>query len=135
MSRPFLNCPYCAGALTPSADGRARARCPACGFAHYDNPVPVVSAIVEHDGRVVLARNKAWPPTWYALVAGFLERDEAPDDAVRREVKEELGLDALSTQLVGASRLRIRPDLPGRLESRRLARRCESKSKRTSNAR
>ncbi|HEV8394465.1 MAG TPA: NUDIX domain-containing protein, partial [Vicinamibacterales bacterium] len=97
MSRPFLYCPYCAGALTPSTTGRAHARCTACGFAHYDNPVPVVSAIVEHDGRVVLARNKAWPPTWYALVAGFLERDETPDDAVRREVKEELGLEALSS--------------------------------------
>ena len=101
VSRPYVYCPYCAAALTPSASGRARGRCAACGFGDYDNPVPVVSAIVEHDGRVVLARNKAWPPTWYALVAGFLERDEAPDDAVRREVKEELGLDALSTQLVG----------------------------------
>jgi NAD+ diphosphatase len=101
VSRSYVYCPHCAGPLTPAGSGRARARCPACGFAHYDNPVPVVSAVVEHDGRVVLARNKAWPPTWYALVAGFLERDEAPDDAVRREVKEELGLDALSTQLIG----------------------------------
>jgi NAD+ diphosphatase len=77
------------------------ARCPACGFAQYDNPVPVVSAVVEHDGRVLLARNRAWPPTWYALVAGFLERDESPEEAVRREVQEELGLAALSTQLIG----------------------------------
>jgi len=101
VSRPYVYCPHCAAPLTLSTATRARARCPACGFAHYDNPVPVVSAIVEHDGRVVLARNKSWPPSWYALVAGFLERDEAPDEAVRREVKEELGLDALSTQLVG----------------------------------
>src|SRR4029453_8931413 len=101
VSRPYAYCPHCAAALMPGSGGRARARCPACGFAHYDNPVPVVSAVVEHDGRVVLARNKAWPPTWYALVAGFLERDEAPDAAVRGEGKEELGLDALSTQLVG----------------------------------
>ena len=77
------------------------ARCAACGFRQYDNPVPVVSAIVEHDGKVVLARNKAWPPTWYALVAGFLERGESPEEGVRREVKEELGLDALETRLVG----------------------------------
>jgi len=101
MPPPFAYCPVCATPLTLAAGGRARARCAACGFAHYDNPVPVVSAVVEHDGRLVLARNKAWPPTWYALVAGFLERDEAPDDAVRREVKEELGLDALSTTLIG----------------------------------
>src|SRR5262245_52081639 len=101
MPRPYVYCPLCAAPLTPSSTGRARARCGVCGFAHYDNPVPVVSAIVEHDGKVVLARNKAWPPTWYALVAGFLERDEDPADAARREVKEELGLEALSTHLIG----------------------------------
>jgi len=101
VARPFVYCPYCATALAPASSGRALARCAGCGFAQYDNPVPVVSAVVEHEGKVVLARNKAWPPTWYALVAGFLERDEDPMDAVRREVKEELGLDALSTQLIG----------------------------------
>ena len=100
--RQYRFCPICGTTLTPSAaEARARARCGACGFAHYDSPVPVVSAVVEHDGKVVLARNKAWPPTWYALVAGFLERYEAPDDAVRREVKEELGLDAQATALIG----------------------------------
>ena len=98
----YTFCPACAGLLTPTTGGtRAVARCAACGFRQYDNPVPVVSAIVEHDGKVVLARNKAWPPTWYALVAGFLERGESPEEGVRREVKEELGLDALETRLVG----------------------------------
>jgi len=99
--RPFAFCPLCGGSLTSAGGGRARARCGACGFAHYDNPVPVVSAVVEHDGRVVLARNKAWPPTWYALVAGFLERGESAEEGVRREVKEELGLEALETHLIG----------------------------------
>jgi NADH pyrophosphatase NudC (nudix superfamily) len=74
VSRSYVYSPQCGGPLA-AATGRARARCP--------------------------ARNKAWPPTWYALVAGFLERDEAPDEAVRREVKEELRLEALSTQLIG----------------------------------
>jgi NAD+ diphosphatase len=68
---------------------------------HYDNPIPVVAAVVEHDGRVLLARNKAWPETWYALIAGFLERDEAPDAAVLREVQEELGLVGTVQQLIG----------------------------------
>jgi NADH pyrophosphatase NudC (nudix superfamily) len=88
--------------MTPSdGRGRALARCGSCGFAQYDNPVPVVSAVVEHDGRVVLARNKAWPPTWYALVAGFLERGESAEEGARREVKEELGLDVDTIQLIG----------------------------------
>ena len=60
-----------------------------------------MAAVVEHDGKVLLARNKAWPDTWYALVAGFLERDEAPEDAVLREVKEEVGLDGGPPRLIG----------------------------------
>jgi NAD+ diphosphatase len=103
MPRGFLFCPRCGARLTGrDADAGTKSRCSAgCGFVDYDNPVPVVSAVVEHDGRVVLARNKAWPPSWYALVAGFLEANESPDDAVRREVKEELGLEAQATHLIG----------------------------------
>jgi NAD+ diphosphatase len=60
-----------------------------------------VAAIVEHDGCVVLARNRAWPATWYGLITGFLERGEAPAQGALREVKEELGLDAQQANLVG----------------------------------
>ena len=68
---------------------------------HWDNPVPVVAAIVEHEGAVILARNKAWPEKMYGLVTGFLEKDEAPEEGVKREVKEELDLDASAAHLVG----------------------------------
>jgi len=41
--------------------GASRMACPdaACGYVHWDNPIPVVAAIVEHEGRVILARNRA----------------------------------------------------------------------------
>lgn len=68
---------------------------------HWDNPVPVVAAIVEHEGAVVLARNKAWPEKMFGLVSGFLEKDETPEAGVAREVREELGLEPLATNLVG----------------------------------
>ncbi len=74
---------------------------PKCGFVHWDNPTPVVAAIVEHEGKIVLARNVAWPATWYALITGFLERAEDPAVGVMREVKEELDLDAQSATFVG----------------------------------
>jgi len=51
-----------------------------------------VAAIVEHDNRVVLVRSIGRPPTWYGLVAGFLEQNEHPDDAIVREIDEEVGL-------------------------------------------
>lgn len=67
----------------------------------YLSPVPVVAAIVEHEGAVVLVRGHGWPDGWYGLVTGFLEFEENPDAAVRREVGEELGLVVETGSLVG----------------------------------
>jgi len=75
-----------------------------CGFIHYDNPTPVVAAVVEHDGMVVLAHNRAWPPamkSFYGLITGFLERAESPSQCALREVGEELGLHATTATLIG----------------------------------
>jgi len=75
-----------------------------CGFIHYDNPTPVVAAVVEHNGMVVLAHNRAWPPTmksFYGLITGFLERAESPSQCAVREVGEELGLHATTATLIG----------------------------------
>jgi NADH pyrophosphatase NudC (nudix superfamily) len=67
----------------------------------WDNPTPVVAAIVELDGCVLLVRNRSWPEKMFGLVTGFLEKGETPDDAVLREVKEELGLDGELMGFVG----------------------------------
>ena len=95
MSRAFKFCPRCAKPLeTVDHGGMKRLRCPdkACGFVHWNNPTPVVAAIVEHQGQVVLARNKLWPEKMFGLITGFLEANEAPDTGIVREVEEELGL-------------------------------------------
>lgn len=99
MSSAYKFCPSCAAPLALRALD-ARWGC-ACGYVHWDNPVPVVAAIVEHEGAVILARNKDWPEKMYGLVTGFLEKDEAPEEGVKREVKEELDLDAAAAHLVG----------------------------------
>jgi NAD+ diphosphatase len=95
----FKFCPSCAAPLREqSVNGEPRCVCTAgCGFIHYDNPTPVVAAVVEHDGCVVLAHNRAWPAAmqkFYGLITGFLERNESPEQCAVREVKEELNLDA-----------------------------------------
>jgi len=96
----FNFCPNCAAPLADAiVNNEARRVCSAsCGFIHYDNPTPVVAAIVEHEGAIVLARNKAWPRHWnfYGVITGFLERVESPQECAVREVKEELDLDAQS---------------------------------------
>jgi len=99
LSSVYRFCPSCAAPLEARAED-ARLAC-ACGYVHWDNPVPVVAAIVEHEGAVILARNRDWPEKMFGLVTGFLEKDEAPDGAVRREVKEELDLDATAAHFVG----------------------------------
>ena len=100
----YRYCPQCGGELVlREAGGLVRQTCLAegCGFVLWDNPVPVVAALVELEGRIVLARNVAWPENAFGLVTGFLERDEAPAQAVAREVAEELGLTATAVSLIG----------------------------------
>lgn len=53
----------------------------------------MIAAVVSADGkRVLLGRNKKWPPGFYSTLAGFLEPGESVEDCVRREVWEESGV-------------------------------------------
>lgn len=64
--------------------------------------MPVVAAILELNAEVVvLVRNNGWPEGLFGLVSGFLESGETADEAIVREVREELGLDAKIVQFVG----------------------------------
>ena len=97
-------CPQCASVLESRLlDGVERRVCvsPECGFVHWDNPVPVVAALIEHQGKTVLARNSQWPEGVFSLITGYLEKSETPEEAVVREVKEELGLDAKVQEFLG----------------------------------
>ncbi|KAF2743211.1 peroxisomal NADH pyrophosphatase-like protein NUDT12 [Sporormia fimetaria CBS 119925] len=53
----------------------------------------VIMAVVSSDGqKLLLGRQKRWPPYWYSTLAGFLEPAESVEEAVRREVWEESGI-------------------------------------------
>jgi len=100
----FRFCPRCASPLIEREEGgEARLACPdsACGHVFWDNPTPAVGALVEHEGEIILARNVQWPEGWFALVTGYLEAREDPVAGVAREVKEELDLDVIETNLIG----------------------------------
>jgi NAD+ diphosphatase len=95
-------CPVCAATLTVRTDaGRDRLACPSGHWTHWDNPLPVLAALVELDGRILLARNAAWPEKMFALITGFMERGETPEQGVARELKEETNLDAQEVSLIG----------------------------------
>lgn len=102
----FRFCPVCAAELVLAGqqeDGgwKERLRCASCGFTHWNNPTPVLAAIVELDGKVLLARNAAWQQRIFALITGFMEAGETPEEGIRREIAEETGLRVDALELVG----------------------------------
>jgi NADH pyrophosphatase NudC (nudix superfamily) len=110
MSVDFRYCPQCATPLAlivADEDGgpKERLRCPACGFTHWNNPTPVLAAVIEcadRDGHLLLARNVAWSGRMFALITGFMEAGESPEEGIAREVREETALVAEQVNLIGA---------------------------------
>ncbi len=96
-------CPMCATPLqVKEIDQINRLVCAAnCGFIHWDNPTPVVAAIVEWKGDILLARNTGWPEGMFGLITGFLEKGETPEQGIIREVKEEISLDVTECTFIG----------------------------------
>lgn len=97
-------CPECGQELTLRIiDDIKRQTCHDnnCGFVYWNNPVPVVAALVEYNGQYIIARNAAWPKGIYSLITGYLEQNETPEEAVLREVHEELGLKGKIKQFIG----------------------------------
>jgi len=106
MSEAYRYCPVCATALAPVTlleDGgpKERLRCTACAWTHWNNPTPVLAAVVEYQGQILLARNAAWEGKMYALITGFMEAGETPQEGIAREILEETNLHALELNLIG----------------------------------
>ena len=106
MTNLFRFCPNCATALAAvsqmeDSGEKTRLRCPTCDYTHWNNPTPVLAAVVEYEGKVLLARNAAWPSKMFALITGFMEAGETPEGGIEREIKEETSLDTQSLKLIG----------------------------------
>jgi NAD+ diphosphatase len=86
-------CGRCGTPTEQSAGERAR-RCPACGLLGFPRLAPAVITLVERDdGRALLARGVTFPIPMYSCLAGFVEPGETIEEAVHREVHEEVGID------------------------------------------
>lgn len=109
MTVEYRYCPLCAAPLAwrvAEEDGgpKERLRCSACDFTHWNNPTPVLAAIVQCEDRgglVLLARNAAWTGRMFALITGFMEAGETAEQGIAREVKEETALEVESARLIG----------------------------------
>ncbi len=91
---------YCGACATPTlrADGGRACRCPACGFTAYPRISPAMMCLVTRGEHVLLARNVAFPPGRFSALAGFLEVGESIEDAIAREVREEVGVEVRNPQ-------------------------------------
>lgn len=106
MTETFTYCPRCATPLARISqfeDGgdKERLRCPACGFTHWNNPTPVLAAVIEYEDKILLAQNAAWPGKMFALITGFMEAGETPQEGIAREIAEETNLSTSALNLLG----------------------------------
>ncbi len=85
-------CPICKSKLVvETLDEKPRLVCKSCGFVFWNNPIPVVAAIVPYDGKIVLVKSSI-RKTW-GLPAGHIEEGDTAEKRVIYEVYEETGLE------------------------------------------
>jgi NAD+ diphosphatase len=85
---------YCGACGTPTVHvaGERCMRCPACGHMAYPRISPAMMVLIKRGDSVLLARHTNSPTRFFTALAGFLEAGESIEDAVHREVFEEVGL-------------------------------------------
>jgi NAD+ diphosphatase len=85
-------CGRCGTPTEPAPGERAR-RCPDCHLLAFPRLAPAVIVLVERDGQALLAQGRSFGMTMYSTLAGFVEPGEQLEEAVAREVREEVGIE------------------------------------------
>ncbi|WP_136246738.1 NAD(+) diphosphatase [Halomonas borealis] len=80
------------GAPASRLDHEFAMRCGHCGHRNYPRISPCIITLVTHGESLLLARNSRFPPRRYSTLAGFIEPGESAEQAVHREVFEEVGV-------------------------------------------
>lgn len=96
--RNFRFCGRCSAPTTALPNEHAR-QCPRCQLTSYPRISPaIITAVIKGD-QILLARGRqARDKKMFSLLAGFLEPGESLEDAVRREVREEAGIEVANVQ-------------------------------------
>jgi NAD+ diphosphatase len=81
------------GKPTEKVPGERAFRCSGCGLSLYPRICPAMMVLITRGRELLLARGVTFPPGRYSALAGFLEAGEAIEDAIHREVREEVGLE------------------------------------------
>lgn len=95
-------CARCGHATDIAQAGHVR-RCPECGATHFPRTDPaVIMLVTDGDERALLGRQAVWPEGRFSTLAGFVEPGESLEDAVRREIHEESGIDVGTVTYAGS---------------------------------
>jgi NAD+ diphosphatase len=94
-------CGRCGGKTDRSGAERVRV-CAGCGHGAYPRLSPAVIALVERDGRALLARNARTRMPFFSTLAGFVEVGETLEEAVVREIREEAGIEIGDVRYFGS---------------------------------
>lgn len=86
------HCGRCGGRMIDVAAELA-VQCTKCGFIVYPRISPAIIVAVAKGKQILLARSSRFPAGRFSVIAGFLEPGETLEECVRREVKEEVGID------------------------------------------
>jgi NAD+ diphosphatase len=100
-ARTHRYCGRCGTATEPSPGERAK-RCPACGLLAFPRLAPAVITLVSRGEEALLARGVTFPVPMYSCIAGFVEPGETIEEAVRREVLEEVGVEITNLAYVAS---------------------------------
>ena len=102
-SEAFRHCPSC-GAARAGGPGANPYHCPPCGFTFYFNPtVAAAGFLFDPAGRVLLIRRAKDPAKGkFAVPGGFVDADESAEEALRREVREEVGVEIEGVEYLGS---------------------------------
>jgi NAD+ diphosphatase len=94
-------CGQCGSLAEKHVSALAR-QCPACGLTLFPRISPAVIVLVERSGKALLARSGRFPEALYSVIAGFVEPGETLEETVKREVKEETGIDVKNVRYFGS---------------------------------
>ena len=100
--KPFNYCPACGSGNISFADMK-KVSCRDCSFTYYHNVAAAVAAILEYNDKVVLIRRAKDPGRGKLdLPGGFVDPKESAEEAVKREIKEELKIDVRGPKYLGS---------------------------------
>ncbi len=99
--RTHCFCGRCGTPLRTKSTERAK-ECPQCGLLHFPRLAPAIIVLVERDSKLLLARSRHFMPGMYSVLAGFVEPGESLEEAVVREVREEVGIDVKDIKYFGS---------------------------------